>query len=109
MLTLNKSLESWDTTEFKKVIKAELENLAKGTLPLQQATNQGGIVDDTNISALINHCSENETSIQIKVGIFFNEIVAGCNCDDDPASDNTYCELLVNIDKNSAETTFALI
>ena len=108
MLTLNKSLDSWGSKNFTKTLKAELESLAKGTLPLQLATTQGGIVDDSNISALINHCSEDEASIQIKVGIFFNEIVAGCNCDDDPASDNTYCELLVSIDKISAETTFTL-
>lgn len=109
MLTLTKSLNLWGTEEFSKTLKEELENLNSGVLPLQMATTQGGLVDDSNLSALINQFSDNDTSIQIKVGIFFNEIVAGCNCDDDPASDNTYCELLVSIDKMSAETTFSLI
>ena len=109
MLTLSTSLNAWDTEQFSKILKQELENLEKGSLPLQSATTQGGLVDDNNISALINHFSENTKDLQIKVGIFFNEIVAGCNCDDDPVSDNTYCELLVSIDKISAEANFVLL
>lgn len=108
MLTFTDSLKTWGTKDFSKTLKQELESLEKGVLPLNSATTQGGLVDDANISALINHCSENESSLQIKVGIFFNEIVAGCNCDDDPAADNTYCELLVSIDKSSAEVNFTL-
>ena len=109
MHTLKKSLAQWGTKQFSKTLKQELESLAKGVLPLESATTQGGLVDDSNISALINHFSENDTSIQTKVGIFFNEVVAGCNCDDDPVADNTYCEILESIDKISAATEFKLI
>lgn len=109
MLTFKESHKQWGTKQFSKTLKKELESLDKGVLPLEFATTQGGLVDDSNISALINQCSETDTNIQIKVGIFFDEVVAGCNCDDDPVADNTYCELLVNIDKISAATVFKLL
>ena len=108
MTKLTNSLNSWGTEQFKQVLKQEIEALGNDVLPLNQATCQGGLADDSNISALINSVTENDTRILIKVGIFFNEIIAGCNCGDDPASENTYCELLVSINKISAEACFSL-
>ncbi|WP_198266254.1 glucosamine--fructose-6-phosphate aminotransferase [sulfur-oxidizing endosymbiont of Gigantopelta aegis] len=108
MPQLLKSLQSWGSETFKSTLKEELQTLSDNALPLHHATTQGGKVDASNIAALINSASENNTHIQIKVGIFFNEIIAGCNCDDDPMSENTYCELLVSIDKSTAEADFNL-
>ena len=108
MIKLTDSLKNWGSENFKKVLKQEIEALGNDVLPLNQATCQGGLADDSNISALINSVTENETQLVIKVGVFFNEIVAGCNCGDDPASENTYCELLVSIDKSTAEGCFSL-
>ena len=108
MIKLTDSLKNWGSENFKKVLKQEIEALGNDVLPLNQATCQGGLADDSNISALINSVTENETQLVIKVGVFFNEIVAGCNCGDDPASENTYCELLVSIDKSTAEACFSL-
>ena len=108
MIKLTNSLKNWGSENFKKILKQEIEALGNDVLPLNQATCQGGLADDSNISALINSVTENETQLLIKVGIFFNEIIAGCNCGDDPASENTYCELLVSIDKSTAEACFSL-
>jgi len=109
MIKLKQSLNNWGIESFSKTLKHELENLDSGKLPLHLATTQGGQVDDTNISALINQYTENETSLLINVGIFFNEITAGCNCNDAPVSDNTYCNCLVSIDKTTAEASFKVI
>ena len=108
MTRLVNSLQHWGSEDFKKVLKQELEALADDVLPLDQATCQGGKADASDISALINSATENDRKIQVMVGIFFNEIIAGCNCGDDPMAENTYCELLVSIDKTSAETEFTL-
>ncbi len=108
MTKLANSLKEWNSEGFKKTLKKELEALTDGTLPLEQATCQGGKADGSNISALINSAIETETKIQVNVGIFFNEIIAGCNCGDDPMSENTYCDLLVTIDKKTAETVFTI-
>jgi hypothetical protein len=109
MTKLNKALTHWGHEDFKKILKQELENLPKDTLPLNEATCQGGQANDSNISALINKAEQTDTHIHIHVGIFFNEIIAGCNCGDDPMQENTYCELRVSINKKSAETVFNLV
>ncbi len=108
MTKLSSSLKNWGSDEFKKTLKQELEILDDGTLPLDQAICQGGKADGSNISALINSATESDAKIQVNVGIFFNEIIAGCNCDDDPMSENTYCDLLVSIDKETAEAEFSI-
>ena len=109
MITLPASLKHWNSTSFKDTFKSEVLNLKPDSIPLHLATTQGGYVNYDNIGLSILSTNEDENYLNIKTGIFFTELVGGCNCDDDPASDNTYCELLVNIDKSSAETTFALI
>ncbi|MCP3849917.1 MAG: glucosamine--fructose-6-phosphate aminotransferase [Gammaproteobacteria bacterium] len=108
MTKLLNALKDWKSEDFKKTLKHELESLADGVLPLDRATCQGGKADGNNISALINTATETETSIQVNVGVFFNEIIAGCNCGDDPMSENTYCDLLVTIDKTTAESYFSI-
>jgi hypothetical protein len=109
MAKLTNALNTWGTESFSKTLKQEIEALPSGILPLELATTQGGLVDDSNIAALINQSTETQTSIEIKVGIFFNEIIAGCNCNDDPVKENTYCELMVAINKATAETHFKII
>lgn len=108
MTKLTDSLKSWGSADFKKTVKFEIEKLGNDVLPLNQATCQGGIADDSDISALINSTTEDETHLLINIGVFFNEIIAGCNCSDDPAMENTYCELLLTINKENAEACFSL-
>ncbi len=108
-MQLTKALKHWGNTDFEKALKAELENLPTGTLPLQQATSQGGIVDDSNISASIFSCEEYDNEIRIRAGIFFTEIVAGCNCNDPPMETNAYCLLTISIDIVNASTRITII
>ncbi|MDH5472618.1 MAG: glucosamine--fructose-6-phosphate aminotransferase [Gammaproteobacteria bacterium] len=109
MQKLTASLNAWNTESFNHTLKNEIENLAPGILPLEQTTTQGGMVDDKNISATITSSSETGELIQVKTGIFFNEIIGGCSCGDDPASENAYCEIMISIDKKTATATFKII
>ena len=102
-------LRKWNTDLFNSSLKNEIQNLKSGVLPLHLATTQGGMVDDSNISASIINSFETDDCIQAKVGIFFNEVIGGCNCHDDPVSENTYCEIRVSINKQTANTLFTLI
>ena len=102
-------LRKWNTDLFNASLKNEIQNLKSGVLPLHLATTQGGMVDDSNISATIINSTENDDCIQAKVGIFFNEVIGGCNCHDDPVSENTYCEIQVSINKQTADTIFTVI
>jgi hypothetical protein len=109
MTRLNLSLDNCQSDLFAQQLKHELEHLQQGTLPLAHATTQGGHVDDSNISATIVEVREDKGCVRARVGIFFNEVVGGCSCGDDPVSANAYCEMQVSIDKASAEAEFALI
>ena len=109
MPAFTQSLRSWQSSGFSRSLKSEIEGLPAGALPLAKGTRQGGRVDDSEISATIISCSDRGDCIEARVGVFFNELVGGCSCGDEPFVANTYCELRVAIDKASAEATFAVI
>ena len=109
MPRLPNSLRDWQTDRFVQSLKREIGTLAPGTLPLDRGVTQGSYVDDSKVSVSVLSATEDATSIQVNVGIFFTEIVASCGCGDEPTPTHAYCELRVRIDKASAETAFALI
>ena len=109
MTRLKLSLNDCRSGLFARQLKYELEHLQAGTLPLEQATTQGGQVDDSNIAANVIEVCEEGDWVRARVGIFFNEVVGGCSCGDDPLSVNAYCLIQVSIDRESAEAEFALL
>ncbi len=96
------ALRDWTTDSFKQTLKNEIENLKTGTLPLEQGILQGGRIDDSNITATILSSTESASLIKTRVGIFFTEVVGGCNCNDDPIEINAYCEIRISINKTTA-------
>lgn len=108
-MQLHQALKRWDTADFEVSLKAELENLPTGSLPLHLATSQGGIVDDSRITASILNSEADDNEIKIRVSVFFTEIIAGCNCSDPPLEANGYGLLLVQLDSNSGEASFSVI
>jgi hypothetical protein len=93
----------------EKALKRELESLPSGTLPLHGCITRGGYVDDSDISATVIHVHQEEHRMLCKVGIFFSEIIVGCSCGEDPFPQHAYCELMVSIDKTTAETEFKFV
>jgi len=106
---LQRSLDDWNSDRFVSTLKQEICDLPPGTLPLQQATDQGGMVEDSNIAVSVLRSDVNGNRLETKVCIFFNEIVGGCNCHDDPVSANLQATVLVSIDRNDAATSFTLL
>ena len=98
----------YDSESFTRSLKNYIEDLPSNTLPLNQRTTQGGIVDDSNISASILSVSNTDDFIQAKTGVFFTEIVGGCSCGDDPVSLNVYCEIIVFFNKHTGELQFSV-
>lgn len=96
------SLHAWPSDQFPKILKSEIEALPTGSLPLE------GYVDDSNITTTVLNVMDNQATIQVDVGIFYNEIIAGCSCGDDPVIQNAYCEIRVSINKTTAEATFSI-
>jgi hypothetical protein len=103
------ALSAWNSAAFTDALKRELEGLESGVLPLLQGASRGGVPDDREIRAMLLHADDRRECIQARVGIFFNEILAGCSCGDEPASLQSYCELQVRIDKSTAEAAFSLL
>ena len=102
---MSRTLDAWGTPDFSDVLKQELMQLKIGQLPLQKAISFGNYVLDEPISVVNVKAHESVETIQIRAGIFFQTVIAGCNCADDPTpveKINEYCEILLNIDKETA-------
>jgi hypothetical protein len=111
MLKLEKTLRAWGSREFEAVMKQELAQNAE-QLPLQQGLMLSSSVSDAPIEVVIYGVQEQAHSIEVRTGIFYQGLVGGCSCADDPTPDspNTeYCELLLTLDKQSAIATVILL
>ena len=112
MIRLIQSLAAWGSSDFKTVLKQELGQLGNSELPLQQGLSSGSVALDDNVEAMIIAVSETDTAIHAKAGIFYQSIIAGCSCSDDPTPTdicNEHCEAMVKIDKSTANTTVTLL
>lgn len=103
---LAESLAHRGTDAFPHALKHEIESLPPATLPLYAGLTQGGLVDDTCLTATVLHTREERDAVFAKIGIFFTEIVAGCSCGDEPMAVNVYCELGVNLNRHTLEAEF---
>jgi hypothetical protein len=111
MLRLDESLRAWGTPAFAAVLNQELAHHA-GLLPLQQGLSASSSVAETPITVMILNTSDAENTLSIKAGIFYQGLVGGCSCADDPGpvNENTeYCVVSLEIDKASALATVALM
>ncbi|MEJ2181569.1 MAG: hypothetical protein P8Y28_14335 [Gammaproteobacteria bacterium] len=111
-IKLSKTLDAWETAGFNDVAKAEIEQLDATVLPLQQALLQGNYTNDNNFSVMILSSIDEPSVIRVKTGIFYKGMITGCSCADDPTPIDEhpeYCELLFDINKETAETAVTLL
>ncbi len=111
MLHFHKALSAWGTPDFNAILKQEVAQLGVDQLPLQQGLSTGNYVSDAPITVAIHSVVEMENIVRVQAGIFYQGIIGGCSCTDDPtpASDiNEYCEVQLDIDKTSAITHITL-
>jgi len=112
MIRLSGSLNAWGSADFKTVLKAEIERLDPGLLPLQQGLSNSSYATDSPHTAVIIAVSEAPGLIRAKLGIFYAGIIAGCSCADDPTpveEQTEYCELRIDIDTTTAEASMTLL
>jgi len=111
MLRLEHSLQAWGSPEFETVLKRELAQQAS-ELPLQQGLATGNYVLDAPVTVVINSVVDTGGAIRVMAGVFYQGVIGGCSCADDPtpiSEINEYCEVLLDIDKGSAETAATLV
>jgi hypothetical protein len=112
MIPLIKTLSAWGTGDFSEALKKEIEQLDAQQLPLQQGLSSGSYALGDKIEAMVIGASEQDGFIRARVGIFYSGILAGCSCADDPTPvepQPEYCEVQVEIDRNTAEATIVLL
>ncbi|MGA8864293.1 MAG: hypothetical protein WBM09_11950 [Gallionella sp.] len=112
MIRLHNSLRAWGGADFEAVLKREIETLGADNLPLQQGLSGSNYVAENPVTVMIQRVDELESAIRIKAGIFYQGIIGGCSCADDPTpsgENNEYCEVHIDIDKATAAAAVALI
>ncbi len=112
MIRLPKSLQAWGAPDFTDVLKQEITQLGAACLPLQQGLSTGNYVADAPFTLVIHSVAERDEVIRVRAGIFYQGVLGGCSCTDDPtpASDiNEYCAVQLDMDKLSAVTVISLV
>jgi hypothetical protein len=108
MSRLPLSRAAWGSDGFAEILKAELGALAPDTVPLHWIASSGYPLD-TQLSVILINALETEEAIEVRLGIFFEEILPGCSCGDEPEPQPAYGELILQIDKATALARFAPI
>lgn len=112
MIRLTKSLNAWGTPDFEDILKGEIEQMDAEQLPLQQGLSTSSYALDDKLNVRIIRVSADTSFIRAKVGIFYKGMIPGCSCADDPTpveEQNEYCEVQLDINKMTAETTVTLL
>ena len=112
VIRFSESLQIWPSDNFSAIFNKEIEQLDASLLPLQQGIAQGSYITDDPFKVMIIGVTEDKGSILVKAGIFYQSIIAGCSCADDPTPVDTnqeYCVLLFTIDKETGEAEVDLL
>lgn len=112
MFYLSESLSAWGTDAFSTILKKELCSINSNLLPLQQGLTQSNYALGENLSARVLNVESDNSYIRVKAGLFYTGVISGCSCADDPTpidEINEYCEVLLCINKKTAETTVTLV
>jgi len=112
VIHLPETLGAWGAPEFDAILKADIAKLNPDLFPLQQGLSQGSYALREDLNFIIISSQDRPGSIRIRVGIHYRGVIAGCSCADDPTPvDETveYCEVELDIDRRTAETTIRLL
>lgn len=86
-----------------------LQRLPPDTLPLHKACTQGGVVDDGDLGISLLNWAVSGSQVTARVGVFFDEIVGGCSCHDDPVATTRYAILGVSIARGDGSAEIRLV
>jgi hypothetical protein len=112
VILLADALTAWGTPGFSGVLKRSVELLDPAALPLQQGLSTGSVAVADGLSAMVIDAWDDDASVHAKVGVFYQGIVAGCSCADDPTpveAQPEYCVIRLDIDRRTAETAVSLV
>ncbi|CAB5506174.1 hypothetical protein THERMOT_2286 [Bathymodiolus thermophilus thioautotrophic gill symbiont] len=77
---------------------------------LIKCCQHSGNIDESSIRIILLSSVETMQRFQLKIGVFFREVLTGCACSDDPLQaimyENGYCELHAELNKTTALISF---
>lgn len=112
MFYLPLTLQAWNSEDFGNTLKQEVCALDHELLPLQQGLQYSSYAISDRLAMSVLNVNHNDETITVKAGLFYNGIIAGCSCSDDPTpTDETteYCDVLFHINRKTAETRVELV
>lgn len=101
VIVLPDSLAAWGSGDFASVLKREVIALGAEQLPLAQGLARGGMVDAENLDASVLAFHETDAGLVVKLGLFYAEVIGGCNCNDDPVGCSAYGVVRVTLDRTT--------
>lgn len=107
-MKLERARATWGSEAFAATLKAELEAISPEALGLQKAANWP-LQLDAAVTVSVMAVQTDAGVPHARVGVFFTETIAGCNCADAPMQRPAYAELDIAIDPNTAEMTLTLL
>lgn len=111
-IQLHAALDAWGSAAFETVLKADIEQLDAACLPLQQGLSHSSYACDEDIRIVVTHAAEVSGTLQVRAGVFYSGIIAGCSCADDPSPTDTcleYCEIQIDINMQTAAAVISLL
>jgi len=105
MLVLRRSAAAWNGPAFRPTLVDELQALGAHDPVLrpllQAALTQTSAVAEAPIGVQVLSGHEEAGRVQVHLGVFYEGVIAGCSCADDPTPVDAiteHCELLLDID-----------
>ena len=93
-----------DDPEFKDRLREAIMQLPESEFDLQQALKLGSVALPETLEIMIMQRRDDDTEIRFHSGLFFESMIAGCNCADDPTPADTlqeYCEADISISRET--------
>ena len=110
-LRLPQSLAAWEQASFGKTFCAEVAALPHDALPLHRALKLGSHVVERPPQVMLLGREDGDGQLEVRAGVFFNSVLGGCHCADDPGpieEHNEYCELRFMIERDTGLARVAL-
>ncbi|MBF0257005.1 MAG: hypothetical protein HQL47_11245, partial [Gammaproteobacteria bacterium] len=96
-MQLPDSLAALGRPEFAQLLNAELRacsNQPPLQQALQRAMRQGSQVLESDLQIQLQSLSVENEALQLRLGVFFSSLIAGCNCADEPLTPDLSLEHL---------------
>lgn len=106
-MNLGKSAKAWGSPDFQGIFKSELAGNS-GELPLQDCLSSSSYALAEKLEVMLIDSAMEGDRLKVRAGIFFEGILGGCSCADDPTpveNQPEYCEILVIIDRKTGEAS----